>query len=83
MSACANSAGSRSAPDSGEPPRAVERRAAPHVPTVRELELERELAELQGRLQRTAAELQRLQGSPLAGARGWLRRRLARRGAGQ
>jgi O-methyltransferase len=75
--------GSRPAPASGEPPRAVERRAARHVPTVRELELERELAELRVRLQRTAADLQRLEGSPLAAARAWLGRKLGRRGAGR
>ena len=75
--------GARPGRASGEPPRAVERRAARHVPTVRELELERQLAELRARLEHTAAELQRLQGSPLAGARRWLGRRLGRRGAGR
>jgi hypothetical protein len=77
------------APSTGPPPRtggagretgAVERSPVSPVPTVRELELEREAAALRRRLEEAEAELRRLRGSPLEAPAAWLRERLPHRG---
>jgi O-methyltransferase len=49
------------------------------VPTDRELELARELAELRERVAAAQEEIDRLNGSPLAGPKAWLRRKLEAR----
>jgi O-methyltransferase len=57
----------------------VERMTRPRhvvVPTERELELSRELDNARARLDATAAEVARLENSPLAGPRSWLRHKL-------
>jgi hypothetical protein len=56
-------------------PRAVERPQRARVPAVEEVDLARELAEARRRF---AAEFDRLTGSPLAGPKAWLRRKLGR-----
>ena len=52
---------------------------AREIPTVRELEMEQELAELRRRLSEAESELERLSASPLRGPAAWLRRRGAGR----
>lgn len=54
------------------------RREEEELPTLRELEIRRELEALGTRLSAADAELARLQGSPLAGPIAWARRRLGR-----
>jgi O-methyltransferase len=55
---------------------AVTRPQDVRVPTDRELELTRELAGLRERMAAAQEEIDRLQGSPLAGPKAWLRRKL-------
>lgn len=62
----------------GPAPRMAERRPGAAVPSIRELELERELAEARARLERAEVELERLTGSPLAASAAWLRERVRR-----
>ena len=57
------------------PPRAVPRAQRGRVPAMEEIDLARELAEARLRF---AAEFDRLTGSPLAGPKAWLRRKLGR-----
>lgn len=59
-------------------PRAVERRTAATVPTIAELDLQREVEELRRGLAEAEARIRRLQSGPLRAPRAWLRRRLKR-----
>jgi O-methyltransferase len=58
------------------PPSAAGRKDPQPIPSLRELELNRELEDAQKRLAGVEAELTRLRGSPLAGPRAWARQRL-------
>ncbi len=59
-------------------PQPVQRQPHARVPAIEEVELRHQLTELQQRLAAADAEVQRLSGSPLAGPRTWVRRRLPR-----
>lgn len=59
-----------------EPPRPVARNPQGRVPGIEEVELRHELSQLWGRLAAAEADIERLSGSPLAGPRAWMRRRL-------
>ena len=57
-------------------PRPVARPEKTHVPTAREVELERRLTVLHGRLEAAEAEVARLGGAPWRGPRAWLQHKV-------